>query len=189
MSPFIRRRAGFTLIELLVVIAIIAILIALLLPAVQKVREAANRMRCANQMKQLGLAFHNYNTDHENFGISFQIARMETDGQKYSRSYMPPLLPYIEETALWSGYNFKLNWNQGTNINITNKEITILRCPSAPTDRTGKAALDYPVATTFINAAMTYFGLTNTTKYYAKNVGFLSTTTTRRTIPRRRVGR
>src|SRR5262245_14557365 len=87
-----RRSGGFTLIELLVVIAIISVLIALLIPATQKVREAANRTQCANNLKQLGIAFHNY---HDTYG-SFPY----TTNSKFNSdraSWAPMLFPYVEQ--------------------------------------------------------------------------------------------
>ena len=96
-----QKKSGFTLIELLVVIAIIAVLIGLLLPAVQKVREAAARTTCVNQMKQLGLAIANYEGTFQKFpGLSTNSTPTVTNPDKYSMSLFTQLLPFVEQEAL-----------------------------------------------------------------------------------------
>jgi prepilin-type processing-associated H-X9-DG protein/prepilin-type N-terminal cleavage/methylation domain-containing protein len=122
---FNRGRAAFSLIELLVVIAIIAILIALLLPAVQKVREAASRIKCANNLKQLGLALHNH---HDTFGAFPPGIRFTTP----RRSFVPDILPFIEQQNI--PYDLKLDWDDPANRTAVQTRLAVMLCPSSPRD-------------------------------------------------------
>ena len=121
---------GFTLIELLVVIAIIAVLIALLLPAVQAAREAARRAQCVNNLKQIGLALHNY---HDING-SFPLDRCLFTGitpRTYSFSGWAAILPQLEQSTVFSAINFSLpNANQAGNTTVLNITIAAYVCPS-----------------------------------------------------------
>lgn len=147
------RRRGFTLIELLVVIAIIAVLIALLLPAVQQAREAARRTQCKNNLKQIGLALHNYHDTVGRFPMD-AIRTFQPQGTPAARnfSWMTMILPYFDQAPLYNAINFSAPlWGQ--TVSSTGKEIrstmlTALNCPSDPgwgdTGRTrGFAWTDY----------------------------------------------
>lgn len=123
-----RRKRGFTLIELLVVIAIIAILISLLLPAVQQAREAARRSQCRNNMKQLGLAMHNYESTH---GV-FPSGRLERPGDTKWVSWGVMILPYVDQAPLYNLYNQNLRWNASGNAAVTGTQLSVYLCPSVP---------------------------------------------------------
>jgi prepilin-type N-terminal cleavage/methylation domain-containing protein/prepilin-type processing-associated H-X9-DG protein len=133
------HRRAFTLIELLVVIAIIAILIGLLLPAVQKVRAAAARMQCSNHIKQVTLALHNYHDAHKRFPNSKRTEAQAIPGVAGARSWALDVFPYIEQGNLLggtSGFDLAINWwEQGDPVaetGIVMTQVKILQCPSSP---------------------------------------------------------
>src|SRR5262249_16448493 len=131
-DPFmLRRQNAFSLIELLVVIAIIAVLIGLLLPAVQKVREAAARAKCENNLKQMGIAAHNY------VGVSGELPPADVNPSRVTLQVT--LLPYIEQGNLYGlvpltpGVNQNLNGTGTTNAKtVKTQDVPIYLCPSDP---------------------------------------------------------
>lgn len=166
-----RRNSGFTLIELLVVIAIIAVLIALLLPAVQQAREAARRSQCRNNLKQLGLALHNYESTHSTFPmgrvpvpspspqptVSGSVLSGSNQRDRW-HSGMAMILPYIDQANVYNLYNFSYRWNNAVNLAAVRTPISAFLCPSAavgsrvdvstdPGVAVGAAASDYLLLT------------------------------------------
>ncbi|HEY2784291.1 MAG TPA: DUF1559 domain-containing protein, partial [Fimbriiglobus sp.] len=125
-----RRRNGFTLIELLVVIAIIAVLIGLLLPAVQKVREAAARTKCLNNLKQIGLALHNYESTNQKFPPGGIYPANVTSADSWS--HYTRILPYIEQGNTFNQVDFTLAAN--VQDAVTRQRIPIFVCPSEQND-------------------------------------------------------
>jgi len=138
------RSRGFTLIELLVVIAIIAILIGLLLPAVQKVREAANRMKCQNNLKQIGLGLHNFQSERGYFppgavasnGNAAEYSaiklKLGITGATVSHSWAVFLLPFIEQDNLYRLYNINENWYSPANKSARETQVRTFLCPTTP---------------------------------------------------------
>jgi prepilin-type N-terminal cleavage/methylation domain-containing protein len=147
--PHATKTAGFTLIELLVVIAIIAVLIGLLVPAVQKVREAAARLSCTNNLKQLGLAAMNY--ESANGGLPHNAitknnsqppyipwaagtipAPGNQNGTQGRCSGFVPLLPYVEQNNILPNYTSNVDWSDPVNVQVLTIRFKLFRCPSCP---------------------------------------------------------
>jgi prepilin-type N-terminal cleavage/methylation domain-containing protein/prepilin-type processing-associated H-X9-DG protein len=132
-GPTPRRRGAFTLIELLVVIAIIAVLIALLLPAVQMAREAARRIQCTNNLKQIGLALHGYHDAHNTFPSGGWIALFgQPATQNMNTGWSVSVLPWLEQRPLFDGLNLRFVYDNLANSTATYTVIQGYLCPSEP---------------------------------------------------------
>jgi prepilin-type N-terminal cleavage/methylation domain-containing protein/prepilin-type processing-associated H-X9-DG protein len=156
------QSAGFTLIELLVVIAIIGILMALLLPAVQGAREASRRLQCANNLKQIGLALHNYLGVFDTFPPGRVRLRVDFEGRCFST--FTQILPHLEQMATFNSINFNLNSDDendvdlggGQNATVRYNVVATLLCPSdldqkvwglrAPTNYLVNTGTTYPIS-------------------------------------------
>ncbi len=166
------KRSGFTLVELLVVIAIIAILVGLLLPAVQKVREAAARSKCANNMRQLALGALNYESTYKGLPRAgehiYLLAGAQQKAQDFQSNFMM-LLPYIDQGPLQSGYDMTHRYNEtAQNIAVSSSTPPIFYCPTNPLagdrvggtkDLEGYGCTDYmPIAYTSMDSNGIYNG-------------------------------
>ncbi len=155
VSSSARNRAGFTLVELLVVIAIIGILVALLLPAVQAAREAARRMSCSNQLKQMGLALHNFQLQDRYFPPSWKPTAPDASGAVNGWSAQALLLPYLEQGALADPIDFDLSYKLARTVNRHGRQIPLsamrvasFLCPSETRDEqrfSGGTPSNYPI--------------------------------------------
>ncbi len=122
-------QSGFTLVELLVVIAIIGVLVALLLPAIQAARESARKTSCRNNLRQLGVGMHNYETSFQRLPGGYSYAK-GTQGNALGFSWTTMLLPFIEESSKYERINFKLPIYDPINASVREMHIQTLLCPT-----------------------------------------------------------
>ena len=172
------KRPGFTLIELLVVIAIIALLVALLLPAVQQAREAARRSSCKNNLKQIGLALHNYHDAHLIFpqgGLGYRIGTNPLYGpQAVTCSYLVMVLPFLDQATIYNSYNFDAGFMDPQNLTLALNVPAVFLCPSSTSLRSTKSSSSTSSAgETFPAEAVS--GSQVFTAHYLGNMGPLGT--------------
>jgi prepilin-type N-terminal cleavage/methylation domain-containing protein/prepilin-type processing-associated H-X9-DG protein len=169
-----KMRRGFTLIELLVVIAIIAVLIGLLLPAVQKVREAANRLTCANNLKQLGLALHSFHDARRKFPPGRVEGPLPEAGvtKAVNHGWGPFILPFIEQQPLFNLYCWDVKVADPLNLPVVSTSLQISQCPSAEPNRfytagpSGKGACGDYAPTWYVDAMLVKEGLIDPPRDY-----------------------
>lgn len=123
---------GFTLVELLVVLAIIGLLVGLLLPAIQSAREAARRMSCSSNLRQLGLALHMFHDANRSFPASGWTTAGPGNPTGKFVGWRPLILPYLEQANAHKLYNFSMNWWEETNLTLAAIPFPVFRCPSTP---------------------------------------------------------
>lgn len=172
------NRVGFTLIELLVVIAIIGILVAILLPAVQQAREAARRSNCKNNLKQIGLALHNYHDSHNIFpqgGLGYRIGTNPLFGPKATTcGFLVMILPYVDQTTIYNSFNFNAGYMETANLTLALNVPSLYLCPSSTVMRSNKSTSTVSVAgETFPPEAIS--GTQVFTSHYLGNMGPLGT--------------
>jgi prepilin-type N-terminal cleavage/methylation domain-containing protein len=125
-----RQRSGFTLIELLVVIAIIGVLVALLLPAVQQAREAARRVQCRNNLKQIGIALHNYHDTHSTFPFGYLKKDDPVEGNSAGFGWLAMLLPQLELNTVYNQFNWNVPLFDPINQAPRMLQPKVFLCPS-----------------------------------------------------------
>ncbi len=150
-------RPAFTLVELLVVVAIIGILVAMLLPAVQAAREAARQLRCKNNLKQLALACHNYESAMSGLPLLYSSSSQ--------LGWITQILPYFEQQAAYDQYDITLPWFDAANAAVSAERLPVLECPTSPVDHVyagadaAFAGVSPHAMTTFTVATTDYFAI------------------------------
>jgi prepilin-type N-terminal cleavage/methylation domain-containing protein/prepilin-type processing-associated H-X9-DG protein len=182
MAKRMLKHRGFTLIELLVVIAIIAILIALLLPAVQQAREAARRTQCKNNLKQIGLALHNYHDVYNTLPLGYTASgqNVATNPEYFNpwRSkygWAPRMMPFIEQNNIYQAFNpqddLHLALDDPSLLALTQTPIPVFRCPSDTGPALNSNRLMYGTTAEVQVATSNYVGANHSGGVFASNVG------------------